>query len=178
MRGGLVTAPARPHSAGVAVRLCTDGDLAALEWDGLFSDHREIIENAFARQRAGTNVMLVAAEGDRIVGQVWIDLEKGLPGAPLLWALRVHPSEQGRGIGTALLDMAEAWLLAHGFSKASIGVEKSNATALRLYNRKGFRVRTALVEHVGFTRPDGVRQEMTLDLWLLQKTLLPRRTLR
>jgi ribosomal protein S18 acetylase RimI-like enzyme len=163
--------PGHSARAAVTIRLCTADDLQALEWDGLFAAHREIITTAFARQLAGTNVMLVAANTDRTVGQVWIDLERGAAGGALLWALRVHASVQGRGIGTALLDAAEAWLVAHGFQSVSIGVEKPNTQALRLYCRRGFRIGGTVVERYSFTPPDGVHTEVIVDQWLLQKSL-------
>jgi ribosomal protein S18 acetylase RimI-like enzyme len=158
--------PAHSVPAAVTIRLCTADDLRALEWDGLFSAHREIITTAFARQLAGTNVMLVAAEKDGIAGQIWIDLEKGPAGSARLWALRVHASAQGRGIGTALLDAAEAWLVVHGFESVWIGVERQNTSALRLYNRRGFHVAETVVERYSLTLPGGVHTEV-----LLQKSL-------
>lgn len=160
-----------PRTPAVRIRLCEACDLGALEWDGLFAAHREIIAEAFARQRAGTNVMLLAETGTRVAGQVWLDLQKGPPRAARLWAFRVHPAMRGRGIGTRLLEAAEAWLARHGFNTAAIGVEKSNRAARRLYERRGYHVVAPLVEHYGLKTQGDRYTRVTVDQWLLEKGL-------
>ena len=86
------TAPTLPETLAVTIRLCAEEDLAALEWDGMFADHREIILEAYLRQQQRSNIMLVAETGGRRVGQIWIDLTKlAQRGTGFFWALRVHP---------------------------------------------------------------------------------------
>ena len=159
-------------AAAVTIRLCTKTDLSKLEWDGMFTAHREIIAGAFERQLAGSNVMLVAETKGAIVGQVWLDLQKAPEGGALLWALRVHPDYQRSGIGAELLHAAEAWLVAHRFGTAAIGVERWNVQARRLYEREGYRVLGPIIERYSYTTPAGVFTEVKLEEWLMEKTLL------
>jgi ribosomal protein S18 acetylase RimI-like enzyme len=162
-----------PETLAVTIRVCSEADLRALEWDGMFEDHREIILDAFLRQQQRSNMMLVAESGARIVGQVWIDLTRlASRGTGLLWALRVHPSARSRGIGTELVGAAEAWLAANAFESGALGVEKENARGLRLCRRLGYEVAGELLERYTYTAPSGSSHDVTVDQWLLQKRLL------
>jgi ribosomal protein S18 acetylase RimI-like enzyme len=157
----------------VTIRICREDDLSALEWEGMFSDHRDIILDAFIRQQQRSNVMFVAETRGRIVGQVWIDLTKlASRGAGFLWALRVHPDARGCGIGTELVGAAEAWLSAQGFESGALGVEKDNVRGMRLYRRLGYDVAGELVQRYTYSMPEGDVVEVTVDQWLLEKRLL------
>jgi len=59
----------------------------------------------------------------------------------LLDWLAVNPSEQGRGIGGMLLDVCLENARAAGARRASLVVEDSNITALKLYYSRGFQKR-------------------------------------
>jgi ribosomal protein S18 acetylase RimI-like enzyme len=162
-----------PETLAVTIRACAEADLLALEWDGMFEDHREIILDAFLRQQQRSNMMLVAESGGRIIGQVWIDLTKlAARGTGFLWAWRVHPSARSRGIGTELIGAAEAWLAANAFESGALGVEKENLRALRLCRRLGYEVAGELLERYTYGTPGGSSHEVTVDQWLLQKRLL------
>lgn len=166
-------APHLPETLAVTIRMCREDDLLALEWDGMFTDHREIILDAFIRQQQQSNVMLVADTSGGIVGQVWIDMTKlASRGAGFLWALRVHPEARGRGIGTELVGAAEAWLAARTFESATLGVEKENSRAMRLYQRLGYEVAGELLERYTYTTPGGESHDLSVDQWLLEKRLL------
>ncbi|HEV3486524.1 MAG TPA: GNAT family N-acetyltransferase, partial [Vicinamibacterales bacterium] len=148
---------ALPETLAVTIRVCAEEDLPGLEWDGMFTDHREIILDAFLRQQQRSNVMLVAESGGRLVGQIWIDLTKlASRGMGFLWALRVHPSVRGRGIGTELIGAAEAWLAANAFEAGAIGVEKENPRGLDLCRRLGYDVAGELYERFRYSTPAGV----------------------
>jgi ribosomal protein S18 acetylase RimI-like enzyme len=165
--------PQRPQTLAVTIRVCGEDDLRALEWDGMFADHREIILDAYIRQQQRANMMLVAETDGQIVGQVWIDLTKlASRGTGFLWALRVHPSARSRGIGTELIGAAEAWLAAHAFESGAVGVEKENARGMRLGRRLGYEVAGELLERYTYTTPGGDAHEVTVDQWLMEKRLL------
>jgi ribosomal protein S18 acetylase RimI-like enzyme len=53
--------------------------------------------------------------------------------------ISVAPAERGAGIGTALLDRVDAELAAAGIDDVLIGAVVTNADAIRLYERRGFR---------------------------------------
>lgn len=54
--------------------------------------------------------------------------------------LAVDPAHQGRGIGSALMDHAEALLLARGCPKVNISVRSGNAGVIGFYERRGYRL--------------------------------------
>jgi ribosomal protein S18 acetylase RimI-like enzyme len=157
----------------VVIREAREDDLEALEWFGMFTAHREIIRDAFRRQRVGENLMLVAEANGFPIGQAWVDLARHADESMgLLWAVRVFPVFQGMGIGARLLDAAEDVLAARGYRWALIGVEKYNHAARRLYLRQGYEPWGELRESYTFTPPgaDGPVQ-VPIDEWMLRKSL-------
>ena len=74
----------------------------------------------------------VAEEDGRLLGFLGIEQSTNL-GAPVLEKLYVEPSEQNRGVGTALLDQAKALRP----DELYLWVFQKNA-ARRLYERHGF----------------------------------------
>jgi ribosomal protein S18 acetylase RimI-like enzyme len=159
-------------SLDVRVRRCTEADLSALEWFGLFTPHRELIRVAYERQLAGEVEMLLGDVADFPVAQLWIDrVKRRDERVGVLWAIRVFPFLRRLGIGTALLSEAEAWLREQGFLEAELGVEKDNADARRLYERRGYRHVGEACEAYSYTAQDGSRVEAIADQWLLRKPL-------
>lgn len=158
----------------ITLRPCLASDLPALEWFGTFTHHRELIQKAFARQRAGEVLMLLAIAGDAPVGQVWIDLTRSRsPRAGWIWALRVFPWLCNHGIGSRLLDAAELTLARAGCTRAELSVERSNVAARRLYERRGYtRIRPLRGEHA-CTTPWGTFEHHYTEEWLMSKPLEP-----
>src|SRR5947208_11574768 len=79
-------------TATIQLRVCERRDLRELEWFGMFTPHRALIEEAFARQLRGEVVMGVADLAGFPVGQVWVDLaRKRDQGTGIIWAIRVIP---------------------------------------------------------------------------------------
>lgn len=91
--------------------------------------------------------LLVAKDGERVVGFVGYGPARGDEGAGEVFALYVLEEYQRRGIGCAL--MREALSLLEGCRIVYLWVLKENAKAIRFY------------ECVGF-RPDGGEKEITL----------------
>lgn len=52
---------------------------------------------------------------------------------------RVHSDHQRRGIGTALMDAAEAEAQSRGYEACSLGVAPDNEGAIRFYQQRGYR---------------------------------------
>lgn len=155
----------------VVVRLCREDDLEKLEWYGRFREHREIIRDAFERQRRGENLMYLAVTNRFPVGQVWADLMRGGRGGALFWAFRVFPLMRGKGVGRRLLAVAERDLARRGVREVEIGVEKDNLRARRLYERLGYQFDHELKESYEYTTPDGERVRIPVDEWMLRKDL-------
>ena len=123
---------------GVAIRRCEPADLAALAWAPELDAERGVIAWAFDQSLAGAMVMLVAAAGGAVVGQVWVDLARK-PGVGVLWALRVREAWRGRGIGRRLVAAGEAAAAAAGARQTELAVEPANTRARALYERLGYR---------------------------------------
>ena len=158
-------------TAEVEIRPCTARDLPQMEWYGLFTPHREIIERTYARQKKGEMVMLVAEMHHYPVGQVWIDLMQPEPGVVgTIWALRVLPFMQGLGIGLKLIAAAERELTVRGFQGAEIAAELG-ARVAQLYRRLGYEPMGERVETTHYTTPDGVPETLTSDVLVFRKPL-------
>lgn len=153
------------------IRACSEGDLPKMEWFGMYTPHREIIQQAFERQRLGENLMLVADLNGFPVGQVWIDLARSArERVGLLWALRVFPFLKGMGIGRRLVRAAERALAQRGYRVAEIGAEKG-AAAAAVYERLGYRRVGQRYEHYSYTTPDGRFMHVPVDQWIFHKRL-------
>ncbi len=109
-----------------------------------------------------TAVFLVAEDGGRIVGQ-GIGLVKhhrnGVSGR--LYSLAVSPESRGRKIGQRLLSRMIDQLSARGARRIYLEVEKSNETAIRLYEKSGFHGIGVLPDYYGQGR-DGVHMMHTV----------------
>lgn len=89
----------------------------------------------FARAGAGSEVLIAADAGGRVVGSVMVghDGHRGW-----LYYVAANPSVRARGIGRALVGSAEAWLRKRGVRKAQLMVRRSNAGVVSFYDRLGF----------------------------------------
>jgi GNAT superfamily N-acetyltransferase len=122
------------------MKVCREQDVQALEWTGLFSGHRQIIQDTYNRQQRGEALILLGVANDFPFAQVWLDFtRRGTSQRPRAWALRVLPPLQGLGIGTWMLKAAERVAKQRGAQDIEIGVETDNFDAQRLYERLGYR---------------------------------------
>jgi ribosomal protein S18 acetylase RimI-like enzyme len=159
-------------SAILRIRTCREEDLSALEWFGMFTPHREIIQATFERQQRGEAVMLLADLNNFPVGQVWLDLEKpGEASTATVWAVRVLPYLQKLAIGTRLMSAAEELLLERGFTHAELTVETNNPGARRFYERLGYQVVGREKGAYSYTTPEGALINHTTDSWRFRKAL-------
>lgn len=121
-------------------RLCRQDDLRALEWMGLHTYQREVIEGAFAAQQRGEAAMLLGIAGGFPVAQAWIDFAgRGSRHRPVIWAVRVFPPLQGSGLGRRLMRRAEALAAGRGAREIELGAEWDNPRARGFYRRLGYR---------------------------------------
>jgi GNAT superfamily N-acetyltransferase len=155
----------------VAIRLAREPDLELLEWFGAMRAHRRVIQEAYARQLAGENWMLVAEVRGFPVGQLWIDLQKK-PDAAVLWAFRVMPPFLGLGIGGRLMETAEQLVGVRGSpGELEIGAELWNREVLRLYERYGYRMVGKELSSYVTEDETGRSFEHRLELQVLRKAV-------
>ena len=132
-------------------------------WFDLHHHHRAIVERvplveddevSWQRRRAlyldrlssGTGFLVLASEGDTVVGYALVCIEPGPDDTfPVgeryaeLYSLSVTPRRRGQGIGTQLLDFVERELSRRSIEDLTVAVMADNAAALRLYERRGLR---------------------------------------
>lgn len=156
----------------VRIRTCLEADLEALEWFGLFTEHREIIRSTYEAQEQGEMLMLLAETNGFPSGQVWLNLSEGREqGRGCVWALRVLPAMQNLGIGSQLLAAAEQALRNRGFTSVELGVEKDNPAARRLYERLGYRLDRERSSEYTYTTPSGEHRRVPIIESILCKEL-------
>jgi len=132
----------------VTIRPMLEGEIALIE--RLLPFDRVVAGqyySYFSTQRAGQGVSLIAwnPEG-RPVGHALIrwagtrtePMASALKNCPHLSALHVHPDFRSRGIGTQLLQTAEAMILERGYRQIGLSVDVTNMRAQALYTRLGY----------------------------------------
>jgi ribosomal protein S18 acetylase RimI-like enzyme len=164
----------------VVIRPIVEAELSALEWDGQYTRYRRVFRQTWDDVQRGQRLMLVAVTGGEIVGQIFIQLTSaemryadGVSRA-YLYSLRVRAEWQGRGLGTRLIEAAEAALRARGFTLAVIAAGKENPRAEQLYRRLGYRT---FADDPGvwyFTDVNGIQQLMEEPCWVMEKRLARR----
>lgn len=134
----------RTDTSGL-IRPAVDADLSALAADfgpeGLYRDRLK-------RQADDKGVLLTYRlhEDGPPEGVIYVWLEPAeedevrarLPGVPLLMHLKVHHDRRGWGIGTALVDAAESFIIGLGKDQVALGVDPGNVNAKSLYRHLGY----------------------------------------
>jgi GNAT superfamily N-acetyltransferase len=117
-----------------------------MEWEGEYRRYRRVYKHAMEEAKLGRRLILIAAIGEQIVGQIFVqlgsiryDFNQKLPSG-YFHAFRVRPEFRNRGIGTRLLLEAEAALKGIGHLRAIITAAKDNPDARRLYERLGYSI--------------------------------------
>ena len=161
----------------IVIRPAEAADLPALEWGGVYTNQRPVFERTLAEMRAGQKYMLVALAHAEVIGQIFLQFRSAelqfADGATrgYLYALRVRPEWRGHGVGTFLLNAAEAELRQRGFRVAVISAGKDNPRARQLYERLGYHPFTDDPGEWYFTDVNGVLQHVQEACWVLEKAL-------
>jgi GNAT superfamily N-acetyltransferase len=156
------------------IRPCASHDLPQLEWFGLYTDHRQLIEDAFRRQQLDEVMMWVADLGGFPVGQAWLDLsDRAADSVGVIWSVRVLPLLRNPGIGTRLMIAAEQFLCDRGYRWTELTVDQHESRARRLYERLGYRSAGSTEGLLSYITPEKKSVALTLQLWILRKPLRP-----
>lgn len=98
------------------------------------------------------HLLVVARDGDRVVGTMQLTLIPGLSrgGALRLQVegVRVASSHRGSGLGAQLVEWAHGWGRSRGAAVAQLTTDKSRVDAHRFYERLGY-----VASHEGMKRP-------------------------
>jgi GNAT superfamily N-acetyltransferase len=79
----------------------------------------------------------------------------------VLWDLRVHPQQRGKGIGRKLFKQSMAWARARGCNQMKIETQNINVPACRFYARMGCEL-GAIHRHAYRSNPDLTKEIMLL----------------
>ena len=136
------------RKAQFRIRLATDADCPAIAevLQQSFVEYRSLYtpggfaattpdaEHICARMPEGP--VWVAVRGDAVLGTVSAVLKSE---SVYIRSMAVLPSAQGAGIGSALLQQVEMWAAAQGSNRLFLNTTPFLSSAIRLYERAGFR---------------------------------------
>jgi len=93
-------------------------------------------QRADFQKRLDTYTVSIIEAGSRSVGSLWLERR---PDSLYIHDLEIEPASQGRGIGTAVIEMVIEQGAARGLPIV-LSVLQANPRVLHLYERLGFRV--------------------------------------
>jgi ribosomal protein S18 acetylase RimI-like enzyme len=126
------------------IRSATESDLPGMEWEGEYRRFRRLYRQAWADVKHGRRLILLAQADGVLIGQIIVQVGANLPVLDdgtltgYLHAFRVRPAYRNQGVGTRLIQQAEASLRQRRIQRVAIAVDKSNPEARRLYERLGY----------------------------------------
>ena len=161
----------------VRIREAEEKDLPALEWEGQYKHFRRLYRRAMDEAKQGRRILLLAETDDRIVGQIFVQLQSragqladgGFSG--YLYSFRVRPQYRGMGIGTMLLARAEKELRSRAFERAVIAVAKNNDRARKMYEDNGYRFMADDPGSWSYLDHEGKLQHVSEPAEIMQKSL-------
>lgn len=110
--------------------------------------HRWLVERLYASNLENKIFFAVDEEG-RLLGAAWVGLKLDTVDyvtIGYLYDLEVVEQVRGCGVGTALLEAVEDYCRSRGAARLALSTPISNATALRWYLKRGFRVARVYLE--------------------------------
>lgn len=156
--------PDVPEVAGVTVATFVPGSRDEADWLALnaaaFADHPEqgrlTLADLHARMAQpwfDPSLFWLARAGERpeadLLAAMWVKPAPPEDASAEIYVLGVHPSAQGRRLGTLLTRVAMAEAHRRGYTRMDLYVEGDNAPARATYERRGF---TVAESHVQYTR--------------------------
>lgn len=162
----------------VTIRSINQDELIDMEWEGEYSCFRRIYAETYNRMIAGlANIIVSVTEASCIIGQVCLqydsnrkELADGVSRA-YLFAFRIRPEYRNLGIGSKMLAYCENELVEKGFTYLTLNVAKENTSAIRLYQRKGFKIVAPEPGRWSYIDQHGQLKHVNEPSWRFQKRL-------
>jgi ribosomal protein S18 acetylase RimI-like enzyme len=170
--------PATPWLSSILLRYANRDDLSALEWNGEFIHFRRLYEEIYQNVSQGRALMwVVDIPGNGIVGQLFVQLESSRQELAdgrqraYIYGFRIQQAYQDHGVGSKLLEKAEADLIKRRFKWVTLNVSRQNPRALRFYKRHGYRIIAADPGQWSYVDHQGRHQEVCEPAWRIQKCI-------
>jgi GNAT superfamily N-acetyltransferase len=131
----------REFVLGLADRLTEFGGVPGRDRTQMIARDRAVLAHAMDTPSAGTAIFIADDEGQRL-GFVHLTTADDYYSGSLTGHVAdivVTAAAAGRGVGSALLEHAEAWARERGFAILTLNVFSANRRARDLYARRGFR---------------------------------------
>lgn len=164
--------------ARVIIRRMIRSDLPALEWGGEFAHFRRLYRDIFNNAAKGKATLWVAdLQGVGVIGQLFVQISSARPELAdgltrgYIYGFRIQPLFRGNGLGTQMMDIAEADLSNRGFYWVTLNVAKENWRARRLYERLGYAVIGSEEGKWNYMDEKGIRHEVHEPAWRMEKRL-------
>jgi ribosomal protein S18 acetylase RimI-like enzyme len=160
------------------IRLVTETDLPALEWEGEFKKYRRMYTRLYKDTLSGRTLMwMIESPEGEMIGQAFVmlvsserDAADGILRA-YVFAFRVKPAWRNRGVGSRLMAFVEDDLLKRNFRFVTLNVAKENTGARRLYERLGYKVVGSKPGIWSYRDDQGVIQHVNEPAWRMMKRL-------
>ncbi len=162
----------------INIRPINQHELMEMEWEGEYSCFRRIYAETFNRMLAGLANIIVAVTGaSYVIGQVCLqydsnrkELADGISRA-YLFAFRIRPEYRNLGIGSKMLAYCENELVEKGYTYLTLNVAEENNSAIRLYQRKGFKIVAPEPGRWSYIDQHGQLKHVNEPSWRFQKKL-------
>jgi len=162
----------------VIIRKITRSDLPALEWNGEYRHLRRVYSFSFQAQEFGRAVIWVAEHPDAgIIGQIFLqlisdrlELADGINRAHI-YSFRIKPPYRCAGLGSIILNKAEAYLRESSFRYVTLNVAKSNQKAQRFYKRHNYQIASHESGRWSYPDDEGEWHDVEEPAWRMQKEL-------
>ena len=135
------TAEDLPFVLGLVSRLVEFGPPPWRDADAIRASSEGLLRDALERPRDGAAVLLAVGADGAPLGFVHLGAEREFfTGAPEGYVanLALADATQGRGVGRALMEAAEAWTRSRGMRRLTLYVFAGNDRARGFYARLGF----------------------------------------
>lgn len=102
----------------------------------------ETVEDYQKQFAVGSHLVAEDKETQTVVGLLGFQTPSKLTAHQKIWSIDVgvHPSAQGKGVGTALLTAIKSLAVKRGIHKLSLRVLSTNPAAIHLYQKNDFEV--------------------------------------
>jgi ribosomal protein S18 acetylase RimI-like enzyme len=165
-----------PLNQKIRIRHASHKDLPALEWEGEFKHFRHIFAEAYRLMELGEVVMWVAVLPNvGLIGQLFVQLyghkqaQTDYESSAYIYGFRVQPIFRRNGIGSRLLQTAEADLVKRGCLRISLNVARDNESARRFYERFGYNVVAPEPGIWSYLDHEGRRRYVNEPAWRMEK---------